>query len=125
MSEEEFEQEAKRRGWERRERPRERTDEGESTKKEGSSCFDSCFGRGGVRRKEARRSSLPPVREDESESTFSFQPRTQPQNVEQTTTTENTPEVTPIETPMETPIGTPMETPVETPRIQSIYDLNR
>ena len=88
MSEEEFEEEAKRRGWERQERPRERTDKGESAKKD-SGCFDSCFGRGGVRRKEARRSSLPPVREDDGESTFSFQPCTQPQNVEQTTTTKN------------------------------------
>ena len=105
----------------RDERSRERTDEGESTKKD-SGCFDSCFGRGGVRRKEARRSSLPPVREDDGESTFNFQSHTQSQNVEHLTTKENssirdTPEVTPIEIPLETPL--------ETPRIQSICDLNR
>ena len=75
-----------------------------------------------MRRKEARRSTLPPVREDDGESTFSFQPHMQPQNVEQTTTTENSPV---RDTPELTPIETPVETPVETPHIQSIYDLNR
>ena len=117
MSEEEFEEETKWQGWKRWEWPCERSDKGESTKKD-SGCFDSCFGWGGVRRKEIRRSSLPPVREDDGESTFSFQPRTQPQNVEQTTTTENSPV-------RDTPKVTPIKTPVETPRIQSIYDLNR
>lgn len=127
MSEEDFEEEAKKRGWVRQERSR---DEAESNKSS-RGCFDSCFGRGGVRRKEARQ-SLESVREDEDD--FEFRPHTQTQERETgfvsvdssaPVTMQATPVETPIETPVETPqiltpAETPMETPVESPD-RSIY----
>lgn len=139
MTEEDFEEEARKRGWERRERP-------VAGDKKNGSCFDNCFGRGGRVRKEARHSTLEPVRENEGDSTFSFHPTTQPQNKEANplsdtstpigntsapTTTQVTPsytpqDQTPEQTPEQTPVQTPLDTPIMTPdQTISIYDTNR
>ena len=85
MSEEDFEEEAKKRGWVRQERQLD-LDEADSNKKE-KSCFDNCFGRGGRKRKDARQSPLETVREsaredDEDPNRFEFVPHTQTQKRE-------------------------------------------
>lgn len=138
MSEEDFEAEALRRGFERKERPRGRN-EGESANKEKSGCFDSCFGRGGMRRKDSRRSSLESVREDDAAAEFEFQPPTQqqdretplPSNVSTPLSTPTGVWTPPIVTPLETPLETPLDTPPMTPTthsllpVPSIYDTDR
>ncbi|MCO5604928.1 hypothetical protein L7F22_059103 [Adiantum nelumboides] len=132
MSEEEFEAEAQRRGFERKQKH-------ESSG--ATSCFDSCFGRGSKR--EEPPYGLETVYE-ESDSNFKFRPRTQLQFDEPCIagtsytpdTTElpspiakqlviETPPFTPIETPIETQPMTPIETPIKTPTMtpfqQTLY----
>ncbi|MCO5594101.1 hypothetical protein L7F22_048122 [Adiantum nelumboides] len=109
MSEEEFEAEARRRGFERKQK---RKSSG------ATSCFDSCFGRGSKREE-------PPygleTMYEESDSNFEFRPRTQLQVDEPCIAgTSYTPDTTESPSPIarqlviETPPFTPIETPIET-----------
>ena len=123
MSEEDFETEAKKRGWVKSGR----AERSEATSKgtgEGSSkgCFGDCFGSG---RKKEDRVPLDTVYE-ESDQNFEFRPHTQlqyakpdnqragyetPTPIDVKTPPINTAETTPINTTTTTPLGTPPRTP--------------
>ena len=112
MSEEDFETEAKKRGWVKNKgESSEATSKGEATS---VGCFGDCFGSG--RKKEA--TPLQTVYE-ESDQNFEFRPHTQLQydETDNQRTGGNTP-LTPleVETPIRTATSTPMDTtPVDTP----------
>lgn len=129
MSEEDFEAEAKKRGWVK-------NDTSEATSK-GNNCFGDCFGSGSNKKKEAR--PLETVME-EGDDNFEFRVHTQfqfeepprnpgtqetnePSTTYHTTTAATgwTPVPTATNTPLDTPpittaTNTPMDTPVQTPR---------
>ena len=119
MSEEDFESEAKKRGWVKND-----NSEATSKKKEGggSSCFGDCFGN---KKKDAQH--LETVMEEEGDDYFEFRPHTQLQFEEpqghrgtQDTTDPSTPQGTMAGatgwTPIPTGTNTPVDTPTGTPR---------
>ena len=108
MSEDDFEAEAKRRGF-----VKNKGDSSEATSKGG--CLGDCFG---------RRESKPfETMHEEVDDNFEFRPRTQLQSNERRnreTATSNTPDhiTLPSDTPPQTTQTTPMDTPPMTPRQQ-------
>ena len=108
MSEEDFEAEARKRGFEKK-------NKGESSEGNSKSCFD-CFGRGS-KTKESK--ILETVYEEESDQNFEFQPHTQLQFDEPSNrwTTDNTPDTTEPQTPnvTQTPNDTATTTPINMP----------
>ena len=115
MSKEDFETEAKKRGWVKsgKGESSEATSKGtgEATSK---GCFGDCFGSGW--KKEGR--ALETMYEEESDQNFDFWPNTQLQYAEPERTGYDTPTTpidvkTPIETTTATPLGPPPMTPVE------------
>ncbi|MCO5574346.1 hypothetical protein L7F22_028129 [Adiantum nelumboides] len=111
MSEDDFEAEAARRGFERKKK-------GSSSEATSAGCFGDCFGLGS---KEKPSLALETVIEDETDDNFEFRPHTQLQVNESINRwlADDTPDTTVPPTPYAA--QTPNETPPETPPHQTLY----
>ncbi|MCO5562892.1 hypothetical protein L7F22_016528 [Adiantum nelumboides] len=111
MSEDNFEAEAARRGFERKKK-------GSSSEATSAGCFGDCFGLGG---KEKASPALETVIEDETDDNFEFRPHTQLQVNEPINRwlADDTPDTTVPSTPYA--VQTPNETPPEMPPHQTLY----